>query len=439
MTRTVGNGATMIASMSSNASAVVRAAALGARLDKVGLPQATEVIRSVRAVPTIFPWVDCVLGVGGWPTDRFGIVHGPSNNGKTAFVIGQCKSFVQVGHPSLYQDAERTTANSGDWVASLMGDLVKSPLFRLKKPDSYEEIVDNTRRFCETIGDAKAHGEVDPDTTGLVILDSLRKAVPKRLLDQLMREFSEGTTPGKNDRNGIDGANGRAAMIKAALNAQWADELTMLLDQTGTSMIVIGRETKNSNKKSEFDLDWVLTGGDAIIFEASVQARILESKRIVDDEKRLFATEHAVEIRKTKIAGKEERYPRAYFHLATGIEDGVPYGFDRARDVLALGRELHIIGDGGRYPFEGENLGHGELNALKTLRNDPELLQRIETKCRLAKMPRNALVEVSTTNGPVVVQEVPKEVSPVTKAVAAPRKRAAAGKAQGRGGKGRKR
>lgn len=423
--------------MSSNASAVARTTALGARLDKAGLPQATEVIRSVRAVPTIFPWVDCVLGVGGWPTDRFGIVHGPSNNGKTAFVIGQCLSFVQVGHPALFLDAERTTANSGDWLASLMGGLVKSPLFRMKKPDSYEEIVEHTRKFCETIGDAKAHGEVDPDTTGLIVLDSLRKAIPKKLLDQLMKEFGEGAKPGKNDRNGFDGANGRGNQIKAALNAAWADELTMLLDQTGTSLIVIGREIQNTDQ-SEWAPTFKLTGGDAIIFEASVQARITESKRFVDDEKRLLATEHAVEIRKTKIAGKEERFPRAYFHLSTGLDDA-PYGFDRARDVLALGRELNIIGDGGRYPFEGENLGHGEANALKTLRNDPELLQRIETKCRLAKMPQNALVEVSTANGPVVVQEAPKEAPTVTKAVAAPRKRAAAGKAQGRGGKGKKR
>lgn len=422
--------------MNSNAGAVARAAALGARLGKAGLPQAAEVIRSVRAVPTIFPWVDCTLGVGGWPTDRFGIVHGPSNNGKTVFTLGECKSFVIVGHPALYLDAERTTANSGDWVASLMGEHAKSPLFRMKKPDSYEEIVSLTRAFCETIGEAKAKGDVDPDTTGLIVLDSLRKAIPKKLLDQLIKEFGEGAKPGKNDRQGFDGANGRGNQIKAALNAVWADELTMLLDQTGTSMIVIGREIQNTDQ-SEWAPTYKLTGGDAIIFEASVQARITESKRIVDDEKRLLATEHAVEVRKTKIAGKEERYPRAFFHLATGVEAGVPYGFDRARDVLALGRELNIIGDGGRYPFEGENLGHGEANALKTLRNHPEWMQRIETKCRLAKMPQGAIVEVSTTNGPVVVQETPKEASSVTKAAAAPRKRAAAGKAQGRGGKGK--
>ena len=426
--RTVSDGAALTASMVNNASAARKTAALGARLDKLGLSQAASVLRSVRAVPTIFPWVDTTLGVGGWPTDRFSIVHGPSNHGKTVFVIGQCLSFVQVGHPALFLDAERTTANSGDWVESLMGDCTRSPLFRLKKPDSYEEIVELTRKFCEAIGDAKAKGEVDQDTTGIIVLDSIRKAIPKKLLAQLMQEFAEGAKAGKNDRNGIDGAGGRANQIKAALNAQWADELTALLDQTGTCLIAIAREYQNTDQ-SQWAQAYKLGGGDGIIFEASVRARITESKRYTDDEHRLFATEHSVEILKTKVAGKEERFPRAFFHLASGNEEGIPYGFDRARDVLHLARHLGIIESGTYFPFEGENLGQGERNALKTLRANSALMQRIETKCRFAKMPQDAQVEAVGQNGVVVVQEGPKTEPSPSKAAAAPRKRAAAGKA----------
>lgn len=434
--RTVGNGAALAASMNRNAGAAGSLAALGARLGKVGLPQAADVLRPVRAVPTIFPWVDTTLGISGWPTDRYGLVHGPSNKGKSVFTLGLCYSFVQVGHPALYIDAERTTPIT--WARQLMGTHADSPIFRAKKPKSYEDTVADVRAFCEAIGEAKAKGEVDENTTGIVIVDSLRKLVPQKMLDQMMKEFSDSATPGRNDRKGIDGANGMAARIKAALNAQWADELTALLDDTGTCLVAIAREYQKQ-KEHDWDLDYVLGGGSAIFFEASVTARIDESGRVLDEKKEnLFATQHSVSILKTKVGQKEERYPRAFFHLATGAEEGVPYGFDRARDVLALAKHIGVIGDGGWYPFEGQNLGQGEKNALRTLRNNPELLARVETKCRLAKMPADALVEVVDADVPTDEQEGVKDKGEPPKAAAAPRKRAAAGKSpqKGKTGKG---
>lgn len=440
--RTVDDGAAMSASMVKRAGAAGGLAALGARFGKLGLHQAADVLRPVRAVPTVFPWVDVSLGVGGWPTDRFGLVHGPSNNGKSLFVIGECLSFVSLGHPALYLDAERTTPFP--WVRSLMGAHADSPIFRAKKPASYEETVADVRAFCEAIGEARVKGEVDPDTTALVALDSFRKLMPKRLLDEIMKEFSDGATQGRNDRKGVDGANGMAARIKAAINAAWADELTALLDQTGCCLIGIGREYQNSDM-SQWAPEYKLGGGSALFFEASVVVRVTESGRVLDNDKRLLATQHEVMLRKTKIAGKEERYPLSYFHVATGAEEGVPYGFDRARDVLDLARHLGLV-TGGYYAFEGENLGQGEANALRTLRAAPDLLMQVETACRLAKVPADAVVEVTggatVQSDPVVVQEGAKNASGGTKAPTGPRKRADAGKAPQRGkagGKGSKR
>lgn len=432
--RTVDKGAATATSMNKNAGAAGKLAALSARLDKTGLPKAADMFRPVRAVPTVFTWVDTTLGVGGWPTDRFGLVHGPSNNGKSVFVIGQCLSFVRLEHPALYLDAERTTPI--EWVRSLMGSYADSPIFRAKKPSSYEETVGDVRTFCEAVGEAKIKKEIDPDTTALVVVDSFRKLVPKKLLEQLMREFGDAKEPGKKDRNGIDGAGGRGNQIKAALNAAWADELTALLDDTGCCLIGIGREYQNTDT-SQWALDYKLGGGSSLFFEASVVARITESRRITDDEHRLLATEHAVEIRKTKVAGKEERYPRAFFHLATGHEEGVPYGFDRARDVLALARHIGLV-TGGYYAFEGENLGQGEKNALCTLRGNLEWLARIETACRLAKVPADATVEVSGVSTPGDAQEWGKGEPATPKALHVPRKRAAAGKSpqKGKPGKG---
>jgi len=435
--RTLANGAALAASMNKSGSAAGSLAALGARLDKVGLPQAANVLRPVRAVPTCFPWVDTTLGISGWPTDRYALVHGPSNKGKSVFTLGLCYSFVQSDHPALYIDAERTTPIT--WARQLMGAHADSPIFRAKKPKSYEETVADVRAFCEAIGEAKAKGEVDENTTGIVIVDSLRKLVPQKMLDQMMKEFSDTATQGRNDRKGIDGANGMAARIKAALNAQWADELTALLDDTGTCLVAIAREYQKQ-KVNDWDLDYVLGGGSAIFFEASVTARIDESGRVLDDDKRLLATEHSVSILKTKVGHKEERYPRAFFHLASGAEEGVPYGFDRARDVLVFARHLGLV-TGGWNAFNGQNLGQGESNALRLLRNDPGMLRRVETACRLSKVPVDAVVEVVEGGGqeiPAMEQNAPKD-TPSPKQQSKPaRTRASATKGK-QAGKGPKR
>ena len=43
---------------------------------------ASEVLTDVRAVPTRFVQLDHATRVGGWPIERFTLVHGPSNHGK---------------------------------------------------------------------------------------------------------------------------------------------------------------------------------------------------------------------------------------------------------------------------------------------------------------------------------------------------------------------
>jgi hypothetical protein len=61
---------------------------------------AQEVLVPVRAVPTIFPSLDIVTRVGGWPIERFSLIHGPSNEGKALAVntpILTPKGWIPVG------------------------------------------------------------------------------------------------------------------------------------------------------------------------------------------------------------------------------------------------------------------------------------------------------------------------------------------------------
>jgi RecA/RadA recombinase len=375
---------------------VSRFAALGKSFDQIGWGQASSVLREVRAVPTIFPWLDYVLRVGGWPTDRFGLIHGPSSEGKTVFVIGLMLSFLLADHAAAYIDAERTTPPR--WLKRVMGRFAEHPGFRALYPTTYEQTVDSVRAWCNAIGDAKAHRKLDDDTTGIVVVDSLRKLVPKRLLDKLTKEGSSG--PDEDDEEeqkkgrykkkagGVDGMAGRAAQYKAALNAAWMDELTPLLGQTGTCLVCIGREYEDNDVAGSFSKGpgFKLGGGGALFFESAVVARVTMAEVIRDDEKRTLAERHSIEIRKTKIEAKERRYPTAYFHSTAA-------GFDRARDLFMLGRQLELITQGGSwFAFEGEHLGQGEDAALRYLGLNVQTARRLEDRIRHKGIPEDALV-----------------------------------------------
>lgn len=360
---------------------------------KHGLGQASSVLREVRAVPTIFPQLDQVLGVGGWPTDCFFLIHGESNGGKTEFSLGLILSFLVRDHAALLVDAERTTPIS--WVRKLMGGHADHPGFTAMYPKSYEQVVDAVRAWAENIGNAKAHGRLDPDTTGICVIDSLRKLTPKKMLDRLMKELAEGGGADeegggrKRGARGIDGAGGRAAQIKAALNAQWADELTPLLHDTGTCLGVIAREYEAATDLTNFFAeDFKVSGGKNIYFESSIVARIGNAGAVTDDAKQTISEKHYVQVRKTKVASKLTKYPRAHFHVASGLLEGVPYGFEGARDLLEIATQIGSVDQSGsQYYVDGENIGAGENRAVQRLTADPELRAKVELATRAAFMP----------------------------------------------------
>ena len=136
---------------------------------------------------------------------RIALIHGPSNHGKTIFSLGLGLSFLEAGHFFAYVDAEYTTPET--WLQQLMAEQANNSAFVAMRPKSYEEVVKGVRRVVETVHNAVKAKELPLGTGVFVVVDSIRKLVPKALLEKLL----------KGD-GGIDGAKGRAAMMKAALN-----------------------------------------------------------------------------------------------------------------------------------------------------------------------------------------------------------------------------
>lgn len=368
-------------------------AAVAAKL--AGFRPAHDVLVRVRAVKTVFPWLNLVSRVGGWPTARFTLVHGKSSHGKTEFAHGVGASFLQADGLYALVDAEQTTPF--DWTETLLGpDLARSPGFVAMRPASYEETRGEVRRFCDTFAEAREGGEIEPETPALIVLDSIRKLVPAKIWDELTKE-AEGKA--KRSRNGqaqprgIDGMGGRAAQIKAALNAAWLDELVPLLAQTDVAMLCIARQTLDDDGNVK------VGGGGALVYDSSMVVEVERDSLVTDGGEGasalVYGERHAVVVRKSKVAGRAEKWPTAFYHSSNGRL--VPAGFDRPRDLLDMAVE-HGVADkagGGWISLDGEKLGQGMNNVVKRLHADPALLARLEAAV-LERPPQVAAEVVET-------------------------------------------
>lgn len=365
-----------------------------------GWKPAHKVLAEVRVVPTIFPIVNAMSAVGGgWPTDRFTLLHGPSNEGKSEFMLGLGKSFLERGHLFAHIDAELTTPFS--WTRQLMGPAADLPGYVAIRFGTFEQIRAEVRRFCDAIGEARANEEIDPDTTALIALDSIRKLVPEKIWDELTKE-AEGKVKrglgGRAQSRGVDGYGGRAAQYKAALNAAWLDELIPLLAQTGCGMITITRESPDED--DDFGREVRLGGGKALFFDASVVVRTTRDRDLVDGEGKdapLVGEARRVSVYKTKVAGRDVRWPDAVYHVANGRLAGVPAGFDRPRDLIELGLQRGVVEAKGSWLSLGtEKLGNGAAQSSRRLHADPALLARLEAAVAERDAPPPTVIDAPT-------------------------------------------
>lgn len=347
-------------------------AAVAARLGS--WQPASSVLDRVTALETDFLQVDIATRCGGWPLRRFHLVHGPSNEGKTTFALGLGASFLRRGHFFAYVDAEYSTPE--DWLAQLMAEAAANPGFVAMRPGTYEEVVSGVREFAQTICQARADGEIAQDTTGLIVVDSLRKLVPKKLLDKMLTGSA-----------GVDGASGRGAMMKAALNSQWLDELTPLLYRSNLAMVVIAREYENA-ESDPWEPDFKIGGGRAVFFDSSLVCRVSRSFIKIGSgaDAAVIGERHRVRIHKTKVGGKSGKVIDAYFHTSNG--GVVPAGFWPERDLLEVAIDAGLVEQRGAwYSLGAERIGQGAANALDWLRANPEQAQALLCECRAVAKP----------------------------------------------------
>lgn len=309
-----------------------------------GWKPASEVLDKVTVVPTPFPDFNRATRVGGLPVRRIHTIHGPTHGGKSAFVGGLIKGFVEQGHAACYVDAEHATPN--EFFAELLGGpLDDFPGFLAERPRSYEEIIEKVDSFLAWVKGLRLDPKnPNPDLCSIIVIDSINKLTPKRELKNILDAQGE-IKKGRNGENGADElAKGHHARYRAALNQAWLDHLVPLLADANCAFVIIAQERGEDEDGYEMKDIVKVKGGAALLFDASILARVEKAAPDRDGDGKdapIIGFRHRVRIWKSKVSHMDGRWTDCYFHLSNGVL--TPAGFATARDALLAGEKLGIL------------------------------------------------------------------------------------------------
>lgn len=371
--------ATLAEQMNEAGSRRAQMAATASRFSKAR--PAYQVLRKVRGVRTIFPYLDLITKLGGWPIERPSLVHGKSNEGKTLLGLGLGKSFLEQDHFFHLVDAEHTTEHR--WMKLLK--IPDHPGYTAIRPESYEDAVDSVEDWATKIGEDREHGRLPSDITGICLVDSIGKLSPRGLMKEMFKATKADEEDRKVGKKGIDGAGGRSGQILAKMNNAWMNRLVPLMGSTGCCIVIITREYENDDT-SPWAEEFVVAGGKNINYDSSLTVRVSRSGFVKSGDgadAHIYGERHKVAIRKTKIARKEDKRPEAFFNSSNGMLDGVPAGFDTVRDYLETAMEIGLVEQRGAFfHFGAVKLGQGIHKVVQRLYAEPALYESIRLAVR---------------------------------------------------------
>jgi recombination protein RecA len=291
-------------------------------------------VADVLSISTTSISLDAAIGVGGVPRGRIIEIYGPEASGKTTLALHIVAEAQKAGGVAAYIDAEHATDAE---YAGKLGVNVDDLL--ISQPDSGEQALE----ICEAL--------VRSNGVDVIVIDSVAALVPRAELDGEMGD----SLPG----------------LQARLMSQALRKLTAIVGQTNTCLIFINQIREKIGVM--FGSPETTTGGRALKFYSSVR---LDIRRIgaIKDGDRFVGNRTKVKIVKNKVAPP---FKECEFDIMYGE------GISREGDVLDLAVKEGIVEKSGAwFSYGGERLGQGRENSKNALRENPELLQRVQTDVR---------------------------------------------------------
>jgi recombination protein RecA len=319
-------------------------------------------ISDVPAISTTSLSLDAAIGVGGVPRGRIVEIYGPESSGKTTLALHIVAEAQKAGGVAAYIDAEH--AMDADYAGKLGVDIDQ---LLISQPDSGEQALEIAEALVRSNG-------VD-----VIVIDSVAALVPRAELDGEMGDALPG--------------------LQARLMSQALRKLTAIVSQSNTCFIFINQIREKIGVM--FGNPETTTGGRALKFYASLR---LDIRRIgaIKDGDRVVGNRTRVKVAKNKVAPP---FRECEFDIMYGE------GVSREGDLIDLATAQRVIEKSGAwFSYRGERLGQGRENAKQTLKENAELLKKIENEVRLklGLTVRAAAADVETKESPAAAAKAAK-------------------------------
>ena len=278
--------------------------------------------------------LDIALGIGGLPKGRGIEVYGPESSGKTTLTLHIIAEAQKVGGTCAFIDAEHALDPG---YAKKLGVNIDELL--ISQPDTGEQALEISDTLVKSEG-------ID-----LLVIDSVAALVPRAELEGEMGD----SLPG----------------LQARLMSQALRKLTSSISKTNTMVVFINQLRMKIGVM--FGSPEVTTGGNALKFYSSVR---LDIRRIgaIKDKDNIIGNQTRVKVVKNKMAPP---FKMVEFDIMYGE------GISKIGEIIDLGVQADIIDKSGAwYSYKDEKIGQGRENTKQFLKDNPELLNEIESRIR---------------------------------------------------------
>jgi len=290
---------------------------------------------NVEAISSGSLGLDIALGVGGYPKGRVIEIYGPESSGKTTLTLHAIAECQKKGGIAAFIDAEHAFDR---FYAENLGVDIENLI--ISQPDHGEqalEIADNLIRS----------GAID-----MVIIDSVAALTPKSEIEGEMGDSKMG--------------------LHARLMSQALRKLTSSISKTNCTVIFINQLREKIGIM--FGNPETTTGGNALKFYASIRLDIRRSTQIKSSDGVVMGNKTRVKIVKNKVAPP---FKLAEFDIMYGE------GISKVGEIIDLAVEAEIINKSGSwFSYDGTKLGQGRDAVKNLLKDNPDLMETLETKLK---------------------------------------------------------
>ena len=290
----------------------------------------------VEAIPTGSLALDVALGIGGVPRGRIVEIYGPESSGKTTLSLEILAEAQAMGGVVAFIDAEHALDPG---YAARIGVDIDDVL--ISQPDTGEQALE----ICDML---VRSGAID-----VVVVDSVAALTPRAEIEGEIGDSTVG--------------------LQARLMSQALRKLAGSLSKSNTTCIFINQLREKIGVM--FGSPETTPGGRALKFFSSVRMDIRRVDSIkVDGE--IVGNRVRVKVVKNKVAPP---FRQAEFDIMYGK------GISKEGSILDMAVENDIVSKSGAwFTYETERLGQGREAAKAFLLANPDLMDEIEHKVRVA-------------------------------------------------------